>query len=519
VAPQSVIDDLALSSSDAVLATSAAAVETSAAPPALGDAFTVVLAAVIAEIEGDAQELVRVAAAVPLDVDSLLALQAGYEAGAGEGFTAGWNALAGTVSWLHDAGFSIIAAAIDDGFQIGLGQRIIDDIVAGDDLPADVLAFIDSRYPALADIARGCLMFARLVDALDGFARSVAAEGLFVTLFRTGVRLGSLIADAADQTFHELIREFVSLEGKPFEQGRMIGRPCGRVGFEIVLQVALAGVGSALKGAVSAAAVSVEAASGAEAMLAAVDSTRAGEILSETAVLGETTATVEAAKSGLDAARVSEATVAVAPTVRTRFAIREWRGPWTLEKMAAEVYLDLAYANVRYGSLSRRTGMFNALYRVAAGLGGWDARSVIRLDAHHIIESRMLKALRSDARFTEAFVKLGWASKLDMPATALETEFHIRTGSSLAKEFELDKDAEKYIVESRSLSYILEKQIGSPTRFKSFEELLNAYEAFYRAPVEGTGPGGEIVRLHALWPRVEETFVRIRTTLGLPPLP
>ena len=90
-----------------------------------------------------------------------------------------------------------------------------------------------------------------------------------------------------------------------------------------------------------------------------------------------------------------------------------------------------------------------------------------------------------------------------MPAVALETEFHIREGTSISQAMKWPKE-EKW----PSLTNLLKKKVGDLDQYETFEQLLNKIEEVYRYPSK------ELPQ--ALWPHVEKTFLDIRKKLNLP---
>jgi hypothetical protein len=253
--------------------------------------------------------------------------------------------------------------------------------------------------------------------------------------------------------------------------------------------------------------------------------------------VGEVSRAVTATSEVVAAERLVEARPAIQSVVATAEGIRGAaiaRGATQAELALGEAYLAVTRANLPYAELKDLTGAFNKLWAAWSKSSG--ERAFIRLDAHHIVEKRFHKFVMTmqrerpevARRFVDDLNRLGWATEGRMEAVALEMEFHINTGSTLAAKMEeagadlvvelgekypeivarggrLDPASAEGLGDLTSLTDLLQDQILSFEKYENVAQVLDAYEAFYKQPHLLEAAGGKI-KVSPLWRKVEPTF-------------
>jgi hypothetical protein len=428
--------------------------------------------------------------ALPTTEEGRGELRRGFDEGTLDGFKDGFDSLVDTLAWIRDASFSLLALAVD--FELGeeLGRALAIDLINGvDPLEGKTAALLDQRYPILLGIARGCALLIALRGALEEFIVSSEEGSFFKVLGAANVTVARLLG----QELKEFVDEFVSLTREPRQQGAMVGRFYGRLGFEVMVEVMSLPVKPAA-------------------------------------------APIQGGRAAVIASKAAKNLAKIAPEILTlvirRFSIPDaMRAGKTLERALFEAYQELNRMTGRHGDVQDRTLEFNKFYKTLAAKLGWTSKSdVLGFDSHHVIEKRILKHKKflKDPGFQDAFKRLGWSSDRDMLAIPLETEFHRGKGSTLAKRLDAENPLpatdpkladEPVIADLKSLSVELLAKLGNLDQYHTFQQLLDAYEAIYRAPIAITLTNGAEFTTDPLWTKVEPAFEQIRQTLGLPEPP
>jgi len=285
----------------------------------------------------------------------------------------------------------------------------------------------------------------------------------------------AMFLDLVSSVFGSLVGEQIKdfLQKKPYDQGKLIGTILGRSVYELVLLLVPG-----------------------EELLAlfekSVDSLKLGKVLKE----------VPEIVTWLT--KIIEQRGFFPPNLN--LAGELYRVPFL--KRAEGLYSLLSTETKSFKELKKLTSLWNEYVRK---LFPGDYES-LALDAHHIIESRFFEI------YADVFKKLGIASEAEMPCMAVHYSSHRlsprnmiiydkpTTWKSIIEFFFPHiKDLGRPVsVEGMSLTKELMAEIPSSSNL-TFEELLNAYQNFYRKT--------------AWSEKLEAFFLKIRNDLGLPPFP
>jgi hypothetical protein len=144
---------------------------------------------------------------------------------------------------------------------------------------------------------------------------------------------------------------------------------------------------------------------------------------------------------------------------------------------AMRAYEAVARKTGPHRNIRRMTKHFNDLVREETGLSIHDTEYIaLRLDSHHYLEKTWRKKFP-----LEWETKFGITSDDDMPAVAIHTEFHIRSGANMAKYHGL-LGAEREV----SLTKQIQEALKNAQEKKPFTKLLDVFEAheqFYKEEV------------------------------------
>lgn len=420
--------------------------------------------------------------------------QAGTLAGMGEGFEslfddlkALWDALAAWYSFLTDEWIAIFAL-IDLWRGTLLGHE------------SATLKRIEQHFPAFTEAMCQAAVLWRLGrEELPKLVSAVEGD-LMRLLSASGMALAALLGQETRDLVDDFVAGFVELRSNRHAQGVYIGRFYGRLAFELLLFLVPLAVtlifppgGAAAGGAVVAAKVVPGAARSArQATLAVRCARRIFKLWGQSFNAKYARILKNGGVEALDAA----------PELGM------------LEKVLHEAYLRVARKNAPYGKLNNETAQVNALWsRLLDLMGLPSTRTAFRLDAQHIFDNDFREKLKDEPDFKQAFQVLGWTDRDSMPAVALETEFHIRTGTEISKEMGW-ADIKPF----PPLTALIKQHVGNLDQYETFEQLLNKLEAVYRWRGEFYSEEHKktFVVDSPLWPHVEKTFVDIRKKLKLP---
>jgi hypothetical protein len=388
-----------------------------------------------------------------------------------------WDIFATWTSFLTDERLQI-------AFLIDLWQ---DKLFGQDSL---TLKLIEERSPGFSEAMRQAAMLWRLAgEELPKLVLAVESD-LMRLLNASGMMLAALLGREARDLIDDLVAGFVELRHDRFKQGAYVGLFTGRLAFELLLLlVPLAAAllfppaGAAAGGTVVATQMIPKAAASSNQARVAASCARSifklwGKDFNEKykRILKD---------GGVDA-------LPDAPELNV------------LQKALHEAYQAVAKKNAPIRKLKNETAQVNAFWNRLLDLMGIPKSEVaFRFDAHHIIDNEFREKLKDKPNFKEAFEALKWTDEDSMPGVALETEFHIREGTSISQAMKWPKE-ENW----SSLTDLLKKKVGDLDQYKTFEQLLNKIEEVYRYPNK------ELPQ--PLWPHVEKTFVDIRKKLNLP---